>query len=274
MSAQPDISVVTISYNQADFLSRAIESVTSQKGVSIQYIILDPGSTDGSREIIERHRDHFDHIVLDPDAGPADALNRGLALSRGRIFYYLNSDDEVEADAFREALELMESQPDIDVLYSNGVAIDENGKSIRKIYSSKNFTPNLYAAGLAVIVQQSAFIRTEALRKIGGFNINNRTCWDGEAFFDIANSGGKFQRVWKFWGRFRIYATSISGSGSFEERIRADHQRISEKIGADYSRPLARAKRLVMWATERLLDYRRWSSYASGRFRPTDVTGN
>lgn len=273
MKTQPDISVVTISYNQAEFLSRAIESVIAQTGVEIEYIILDPGSSDGSRDIIERYKNHFDHIVLEADTGPADALNRGLALSTGKFFYYLNSDDEVEPGAFREALEIIGRDDRTDVLYSNGVAIDENGEIIRKIYSSRNFTPKLYAAGLSVIVQQSAFIRTETLRRIGGFNVTNRTCWDGEAFFDIANSGGKFQRVWKFWGRFRIYATSISGSGSFEERIRADHKRISEKIGADYSEPLARAKKLIMWATERLMDYRRWSSYAAGRFRPTDVTG-
>jgi len=273
MKAQPAISVVTISYNQAEFLPRAIESILAQKDVDIEYIIIDPGSKDGSRDIIERYKDCFSHIVLEPDSGPADALNKGLALSSGKFFYYLNSDDEVVPGAFLEALELLDEDASIDVLYSNGVAVDEYGKAIRPIYSSQFFTPKLYAAGLAVIVQQSAFIRTSSLRMVGGFNVENRTCWDGEAFFDIANSGGTFRRVWKFWGKFRIYATSISGSGAFESRIKADHKRISEKIGVSETGPLANAQRLMMWVIIRIFDYRRWPSYAAGRFRPTDVTG-
>lgn len=68
------VSVVTISYNQAKFFPACIKSVAAQEG-PYEHIIVDPGSTDGSREIIEANRSHFSNIILEKDDGPADGLN-------------------------------------------------------------------------------------------------------------------------------------------------------------------------------------------------------
>jgi len=86
-------SIVTISYNQAQFLEKAILSVLNQEGVGLEYIVVDPGSTDGSREIIERYRDRFGHVVFEKDHGPADGLNKGFQYATGDVYGYLNSDD-------------------------------------------------------------------------------------------------------------------------------------------------------------------------------------
>ena len=83
------ISIVTLSYNQAEFLERAIRSVVEQDYADIEYIVVDPGSTDGSREIIERYRDRISTVILDPDDGPADGLNKGFAAATGDIFAYI-----------------------------------------------------------------------------------------------------------------------------------------------------------------------------------------
>jgi glycosyltransferase involved in cell wall biosynthesis len=79
----PKISIVTISYNQAGFIAECIESVLAQDYHNFEYIIVDPGSTDGSREIIARYSDRISLIVLDPDNGPADGLNKGFSLAFG-----------------------------------------------------------------------------------------------------------------------------------------------------------------------------------------------
>ena len=89
-------SIVTISFNQARFLERAIVSVIEQKGVELEYIVVDPGSTDGSRDIIERHRDLIAHVVFEKDKGPADGLNKGFSHATGSIYGYLNADDVLE----------------------------------------------------------------------------------------------------------------------------------------------------------------------------------
>jgi Glycosyltransferases involved in cell wall biogenesis len=81
------ISVVTISYNQAPFLEACLDSVARQTG-SWEHIIVDPGSTDGSREIIARRSSQFSHVIFNPDNGPADGLNRGFARASGDIYYY------------------------------------------------------------------------------------------------------------------------------------------------------------------------------------------
>lgn len=268
----PKISVVTISFNQGAYLERAIESVTRQNYPNVEYIILDPGSTDNSREIIQSHREAFSKIDLSPDKGPADGLNKGLSACSGDLFYYLNSDDVVADGAFLEAATLFNKNPRVDVIYGNGFIINEEDKILRKVYSAKFFTPFLYASGSAVIVQQAAFIRTAALRAVGGFNIENKTCWDGEAFFDLAAAGFRFRRVWRDWGLFRVYPTTISGSGKFEERIKADHRRIIRKVSAYPLNPEQPFVKLGVRVLQRVIDVRRWRSYLKGSFKPTDAT--
>jgi glycosyltransferase involved in cell wall biosynthesis len=238
----PKFSIVTISFNQAEFLPRAIESVISQKNVDLDYIVVDPGSSDGSREIIERYKRHFSHIILDPDRGPADGLNKGLAAASGDYFGYLNSDDELTPGALEKAASAFAKYPSADVVYGNGLAVDEHGKQLRRLVSASPFSPKLYAWGLAVIIQQAAFVRTGALKAIGGFNVENRTCWDGEAFLDIALAGGRFRRVWDTWGLFRIHRGSISGSGRLNEQYREDCERLFVKV---FRRPSTARDRMI-----------------------------
>ena len=87
------VSIVTISYNQAQFLERTILSVLDQDYPEIEYIVVDPGSTDGSREIIERYGSRISKVILRPDRGAADGLNSGFAEASGQILGFLNSDD-------------------------------------------------------------------------------------------------------------------------------------------------------------------------------------
>jgi glycosyltransferase involved in cell wall biosynthesis len=263
-------TVVTESFNQAEYLERTIQSVIAQRGMAIEYIMVDPGSTDRSREIIERYKKHFAHVLLEPDSGPSEGLNRALALATGDYFLCLNGDDEIAPNALREAEEYLAQEP-VDVLYGNGVAIDPEGNVLRPIYSDFRVSPDLYARGLGTIIEQAALVKIAAIRRVGGFNLGNRTCWDGELFFDIARSGGRFKRVWRNWGRFRIYPASISGSGRQAEQNRRDRERIRRQLGRDYDSPPQRLYTFGCWLVLRLCDWRRWPSYLHGRFRPLEA---
>ena len=86
-------SVVTVSFNQRQYLEEALTSVLEQDYPAIEYIVVDPGSTDGSRELIESFRDRLASIVFEADQGAADGLNKGFQRASGDIFGFLNSDD-------------------------------------------------------------------------------------------------------------------------------------------------------------------------------------
>jgi GT2 family glycosyltransferase len=94
--ALPKISVVTVSFNQAAYLEAALRSVLDQDYPALDYIIVDGGSTDGSIDIIERYRRRCAAVVIEPDRGQSDALNKGFARASGDVLSWLCSDDLLE----------------------------------------------------------------------------------------------------------------------------------------------------------------------------------
>jgi len=93
------ISVVIVSFNQVAFLEAAIRSVIAQDYPDLELIIVDGGSTDGSIEVIETYRAHFKHVIIEPDDGQSDALNKGLSRATGEVMNWLCSDDLLEPGA-------------------------------------------------------------------------------------------------------------------------------------------------------------------------------
>jgi glycosyltransferase involved in cell wall biosynthesis len=207
------ISIVTISYNQANYLEECIQSVLSQDYADLEYIIVDPGSTDGSRDIIEKYRDQIAHIIYEKDEGPADGLNKGFAKATGDIFYYLNSDDILLPGAVSDAVNVFNKNLTIDIIYGHGYIVDSKGTKFRKCFSDR-FSLKSAAYGAAVIIQPSTFFKSICFAKAGGFNKNNKSNWDGELFIDFILAGCKAVRVNKFFSYYRVYDESITGSGS------------------------------------------------------------
>ena len=74
------ISIVTLSFNQRGYLQEAMDSVLSQGYNDLEYIVVDPGSTDGSREVIKSYGDRIAHTLFEPDRGAADGLNFGFVV--------------------------------------------------------------------------------------------------------------------------------------------------------------------------------------------------
>ena len=204
-------SVVTISYNQAPFLEQAIVSVLSQSGVDIEYIVVDPGSTDGSREIIERYRDRIAHVIYEKDDGPADGLNKGFALATGDIYCYLNSDDEFEPNAFQTIASFFFSHPGADVVCGHCWLIDERGRRLRRVWSDP-YHRKLVAYGCAIQIQPSTYIRSNTFRRSGGLNVRNRISWDAELMLDLVISGACIEVIDRFLSLYRVHPTSITGA--------------------------------------------------------------
>ena len=224
------ISMVTISFNQAEFIERTIKSVLDQDYSNIEYIVVDPGSTDGSREIIEKYRNEIAHIIYEPDQGPADGLNKGFSLATGEIYAYLNSDDMLLPGTLSYIAAEFERNPDIDVISGHAFVIDKDDKVLQKVFSHP-FSLTSYAAGCCVLVQQSTFFKPSLYKAITGFNKDNKISWDGELMVDLALRGAKFKLVRKYLSCFRIYENSITGSGQqVGQKYKDQHEKISHKI--------------------------------------------
>jgi glycosyltransferase involved in cell wall biosynthesis len=219
------ISIVTISFNQARFLEQAISSVLEQDHPNVEYLVVDPGSTDGSREIIERHRDRIDKIIFEPDRGPADGLNKGFAHAAGEVFGFLNSDDILEPGALSGAARYFETHPEVDVVSGHSWIIDADGRKKRRFYSDR-FSLRMVAYGACILAQPSTFFRSEIFRRAGGFNIDNRSNWDAELFVDMVLAGARFALERELWSQYRVHDEGITGSG----KLQALHQRHRERM--------------------------------------------
>src|SRR3954454_9281745 len=95
-------SIVTLAFKQRKYLREAMDSVLNQDYPSIEYIVVEPGSNDGSREIIEDYGDRISCRIYEPDKGAADGLNNGFARATGDVFAFLNGDDLLLPGAIRK----------------------------------------------------------------------------------------------------------------------------------------------------------------------------
>lgn len=222
------ISVVTISFNQAQFLRQCIDSVLNQDYADIEYIVVDPGSTDGSRKIIDLYGDRVIR-VYENDSGPADGLNKGFALATGDIFCYLNSDDTFLPDAFSKVSNYFGTHSDADVICGHGHIIDGNSY-IKRDGFSDGFNLKAAAYGAALAIQPSTFIRQGVFKKAGGFNISNCSNWDGELLIDMALAGARIKVINEFLSCYRVHCESITGTGRLADAHAVHSRKMFEKI--------------------------------------------
>lgn len=222
------ISIITISYNQEAFIKEAIDSVLDQGYENLEYIVIDAGSTDGSRAIIDGYGDKIVKLY-EPDKGQADGLNKGLKMATGEIVGFVNSDDLLLENALHKVNEFFTRHDSLSVLFGSGYKVDESRRIIHDIYPDK-FTIEKYACMAFNFIQTATFFKRDAVIAFGGFNLENRTCWDGELIAKLGAAGYTMKRTFAKLAAFRIYNNSISGSGANTDRYMADRARIFAEL--------------------------------------------
>jgi glycosyltransferase involved in cell wall biosynthesis len=219
------ISIVTPSYNQAEYIGRTADSVLSQQGdFELEYVVVDGGSTDGTVGILESYEDAI-HWVSEPDEGQADALNKGLAMTSGDIVGWLNSDDLYERGALAAVAEAFEREPDVQWLYGKVRIIDSRDREIRRwITWYKNLRMRRFRYTKLLIEnyvsQMGVFWRRSAGETVGPFRKDLRYCMDYDYWLRLGERWpGRF--VDRYLAAFRWYVSSKSGAG-FKTQFREE----------------------------------------------------
>ena len=180
------VSIVTPSFNQAPFLEQTILSVLNQTHPDVEYMVLDAGSTDGSREIIEKYKDKLAYWHSKPDRGFADAINQGWNKATGEILCYLNSDDLLHEDAIASVVQLFQQNPKSDLIYGDSEQIDPSGKPLGLVKSVPFEIAAVFKTWQDPIRQPSAFLKRALFQKFGGLDESFQFCADFEYFVRIS----------------------------------------------------------------------------------------
>jgi len=178
MSGLPTMSVVTVSYNSRETIADTIESVASQTYPSVEPIVMDGASTDGTLEVLERFRDKLSKIVSEPDEGIYAAMNKGLSLATGDVIGTLNSDDVyVDENVLALVAEVFRDDS-VDVCYGDIFYVDKGDLNrIVRHWKSEPYRPGLFEQGW-MPPHPSFFIRRRVLGRVGPFEPRYRFAAD------------------------------------------------------------------------------------------------
>jgi glycosyltransferase involved in cell wall biosynthesis len=170
------ISIITINFNNRDGLKKTIESVVTQSCADVEYIVVDGGSTDGSKEVIESFADKISWWVSEKDNGIYDAMNKGIMKSGGHYLLFLNS-----GDTLCERVTLEKVIPflgETDIVYGD-MKISENGK-ISEGYMPRKLT--LEHMIRDTLWHPVSFIKKELFSKFGLYETKYKICGDYDFF--------------------------------------------------------------------------------------------
>jgi glycosyltransferase involved in cell wall biosynthesis len=230
----PLVSIVTPSYNQALYLEETIRSVLTQDYALIEYIIVDGGSTDGSREIIQRFADRLSWWVSEPDRGQTDAINKGFSRAQGEILAWLNSDDTYLPGAIAGAVTYLQKHPEAGMVYGDANLVDEQGQVIGKFPAAQTDYRRL-RRGYVHIPQQAAFFRADLWRQVGPLDPTFYFAMDYDLWVRLARISALHYLPFA-WANFRLHSGGKSVAA--DERCWPEMLRVHQREGGGRLSPL------------------------------------
>ena len=204
-----NLSVVTPSFNQGEFIERTLDSVLSQDHPDFEYIVMDAMSTDATAEVLARCRERIDQLIVERDSGQADSLRKGFENATGDIHCYLNSDDVLLPGTLKFVTDYLKANPDVDAIYSNRIFLDDRDKItgfwILPPHSS------YFMSRWDFIPQETCFWRRSLMERAGSIDPTFNFALDYDLFVRMMKIG-RFKHINKFLSGFRVHPGAKSSN--------------------------------------------------------------
>lgn len=180
MQAEPLISVITVCYNSAATLARALQSVADQDWPRVEHIVIDGASKDETAEIIEQFRPCLAHVLSEPDKGIYDAMNKGLDRASGDIVCFLNADDQYASNSVLSRVAMLMYEQQLDALMGDvGFFHEADPQRMVRRYRSNHFTPGRLAWGW-MPAHPALFLSRTVVQRVGRFKTDYSIAGDYE----------------------------------------------------------------------------------------------
>lgn len=186
MKSPVSISVVTIVYNGAAYIERAVESVLAQNYPDLEYVVIDGGSTDSTLDILEKYTDRISTIISEPDQGISDAFNKGIALCKGEVIGLLNADDQYAIGALQSVAEKYEG----DGIYYGNMQMLEDGVPAGTYFPDHNLLEKDMT-----LCHPATFISKDFYHQWGVYRKDFRYAMDYELLLRMKSAGARFYKI-------------------------------------------------------------------------------
>jgi glycosyltransferase involved in cell wall biosynthesis len=203
----PVVSIITPSFNQGEYIEDTIKSVLSQDYPNIEYIIIDGGSSDNTKNIISKYSGLISHWESGNDEGQTDAIIKGIKRSKGKYITWLCSDDILEPSMITISVAVLESNPKIVMTFGDRIRYD-NKSNIIGYHRYCDFRPFLLKWGFA-IPQETTLFRRDAYMSAGELDKSLHMAMDFDLFCKLSRTG-RIVHIPAFLGRFRSHANNKS----------------------------------------------------------------
>ena len=174
------VSIITIVYNNYDYIEGCIQSVLIQTYNDIEYIVIDGGSKDRTQQKIEYYKDKLSYYISEKDNGLYDALNKGVQHATGEIIGILNSDDLLyETNTIQKVVDAFQKSG-ADIVYANGQYVDrENITHVKRIYPAKPFK-KIYLKFGWIPLHTTIYVKKDIFQQYGLYDTQYRIASDYE----------------------------------------------------------------------------------------------
>lgn len=220
------VSIVTPSFNYGRFFEEAMDSVVSQsERLQVELVIADGGSTDQTIEIVERRADPRVGILVEPDVGQSDALNKALRRATGDIVGWMNADDYYLPGAFEAVVNIFSSYPSVDVVHGDVCFVDV-GSRLRRLGAGYPVDDRVLESRGCVIPSCATFVRRTALER-WSFDTELRVIMDWDYFLYLRRTAGSWAYLARPLSAFRRHGDQVTAGQS--DRYSSEHERVTNR---------------------------------------------